>query len=390
MADDPRAVSPPVDESLDPIDWSDFRELAHRMLDAALDHVEGVRDRPVWRPIPDDVRAALSAPLPVAGEGSEKVCQTITDSILPHATGNTHPSFFGWVHGAGVPIGIVAEMVASAMNANVGGRQHGAVFVERQVIEWCRELFGLPVGTSGLVVTGTSMANVIALAVARHWATGGRAGELGIADQSSRLVGYTSTEAHGSLSKAFSLLGLGSNQLRRIAVDRHFRIDTGRLADTIDADRAAGFSPFCVVGTAGTVNSGAIDDLGAIADLCKAGGLWFHVDGAFGALAVMSETLKPRLAGLERVDSLAFDFHKWMHVPYDAGCVLVRDGVEVALQREVGGLAHRLAEAQKSDGRQAHPPPLLSAHPHRRGERGGGVGVGECEGANANVRRRRS
>jgi len=317
--------------TLDPENWDHLRALAHRMLDTALDQVEGVRDGPVWRPVPPEIQAALRAPLPHYAEGPQAVCDDLIDTVLPYPTGNQHPRFFGWVHGAGTPMGIIAEMMAAAMNANLGGRQHGAVFVERQVIDWCRQLFGFPSTASGLVVTGTSMANIVGLAVARHHATGGMAAADGLGGRGAALVGYTSAEAHGSVAKAFELLGLGSRYLREIPVDSEFRMDLGRLAEAIEADRAAGLQPFCVIGTAGTVNTGAIDDLSAIADLCARHELWFHLDGAFGALAMLSEKLRPRLAGIDRVDSLAFDFHKWMHVPYDAGCVLVRDG---ALHRE--------------------------------------------------------
>src|SRR5882672_964723 len=216
--------------------------------------------------------------------------------------------------------------MAAAMNANVGGRDHGAVHVERQVLSWCRQLFGFPEGASGLLVSGTSMATLIGLTVARNAAVGADVRTTGVAGVAGRLVGYTSSESHSSVKRAFEILGLGSNALRSIPVAADFRMDVDRLGEAIAGDREQGLTPFCVVATAGTVNTGAIDDLGAVADLCAGQGLWLHVDGAFGALAVMSDSLKPALAGIERADSLAFDFHKWMHVPYDAGCVLVRRG----------------------------------------------------------------
>ena len=311
---------------LDPEDPAVFRALAHDMLDAALDSLETHPARPVWTPVPAEVRAALRGPVPVGPDGEARVCADIVRSILPYPTGNTHPRFFGWVHGAGTPVGVVADMVAAAMNANLGGREHAAIHVERQVIEWCRSLFGFPEGASGLLLSGTSMATLVALAVARHRATGGAVKRHGLACQPAPLVGYGSTEAHGSVTKAFQLLGLGGEALRAVPVDAAYRMDVAALAREIGVDRRAGRQPFCIVANAGTVNTGAIDDLPALADLCAAEGLWLHVDGAFGALAALSESLRPRLAGVERADSLAFDFHKWMHVPYDAGCVLVRDG----------------------------------------------------------------
>lgn len=293
------------------------------MLDAALDPLEQVREKPVWQPVPEAVKRALAEPLPREAQGSAKTARDCLDLVLPYTTGNTHPRFFGWVHGSGTPGGVIAEMVAAAMNANVGGRDHGAVYVERQVIEWCRELFGLPAEAGGLLVSGTSMAHQVALTVARNHRAGRDVRLDGIGNVP--LVAYTSREAHGSVAKTFETLGLGRNALRTVAVDEARRIDVAALRLAIEADRAKGLQPFCVVATAGTVNTGAIDDLAAVAAICGEFGLWFHVDGAFGALAILSDTLAPLLAGIERADSIAFDFHKWLHVPYDAGCVLIRD-----------------------------------------------------------------
>ncbi|MGH6902425.1 MAG: pyridoxal phosphate-dependent decarboxylase family protein, partial [Geminicoccaceae bacterium] len=305
-------------DSLDPADWEAFRDLAHRLLDDALDHLRAVPGRPAWQPVPEVVRRALAAPLPLEGQGAERTCREVRDLILPHPTGNCHPRFFGWVHGSGTAGGILAELVAAAMNANCGGRDHGAVYVERQVIEWCRQLFGFPDGAGGILVSGTSIATLIGLTVARNHLAGADVRAEGIGG--APMVGYASAEAHGSVARAFEILGLGRGALRRLPVDEDYRIEPAALRRAIARDRADGAKPFCVIGTAGTVNTGAIDDLAALADLCAKEGLWLHVDGAFGALLALSENLKPRLAGIERADSLAFDFHKWLHVPYDAGC----------------------------------------------------------------------
>jgi len=309
---------------LDPADWPATRALAHKMLDEALGLIEGVRERPVWQPVPGDVKQALAGPLPLEGLGADETAAEAAKFILPYPTGNIHPRFFGWVHGSGTAGGVIAEMLAAAMNSNVGGREHGAVHVERQVIGWCKELFGFPEAASGLLVSGTSMATIIALTVARNTVLGPHARKLGTAG--APLAAYTSCEAHSSVARACELLGLGSEALRSVAVDADFRLDPAALLATIRADKAAGCKPFAVIATAGTVNTGAIDPLAEIADICAAENVWLHVDGAFGALAMLSDTLAPRLAGIERSDSLAFDFHKWLHVPYDAGCVLVRDG----------------------------------------------------------------
>ncbi len=320
-----RGAEPVPDESLDPADWEAFKDLAHRLLDDVLDHVRAVPERPVWRPVPAAVRQALAQPLPVQGQGIERTWREARELILPYPTGNGHPRFWGWVHGSGTASGVLAELVAAAINANCGGRDHGAIYVERQVIEWCRQLFDFPEGSSGILVSGTSMATLIGLAVARHHLAGTDVRANG-SRNAPALVGYASAEAHGSVARAFELLGLGRTALRLIPADRDYRIDLEALRGAVARDRDLGARPFLVVGTAGTVNTGAIDDLAGLADLCAKEDLWLHVDGAFGALIAFSNTLKPRLAGIERADSLAFDFHKWLHVPYDAGCVLVRRG----------------------------------------------------------------
>lgn len=321
-----KQLLPIADEtrSLDPADWTEFRALAHRMLDVSLDYAEGVRDRPVWTPVPDEVKQALTEALPIEPQGTEKVCDDFVRLVLPYATGNTHPRFFGWVHGSGTPGAIIADAFAAAMNANLGGRDHGAIYVERQVVDWCRELFDFPDTASGLVVSGTSMATFIALTTARYAKAGYDVRHRGVQAQEYRLVGYSSEEAHSCIARTFDYMGIGQDALRVVPVDDHYRMDTAALRGAILADIDAGNRPFCVIGAAATVNTAAMDDLLAIADICEEFGLWFHVDGAFGAVAALSEKLRPRLKGMERADSIAFDFHKWMHVQYDAAAVLIR------------------------------------------------------------------
>ncbi len=317
------------------------------MLDDIIDYIETIRDRPVWQPIPDQVRARFRAEVPTDPAPLADVHGEFMRHVLPYATGNVHPGFMGWVHGGGNPVGMLAEMLAAGLNANLGGRDHMPIEVERQITEWMRELFGFPVGASGLFVTGTSMANLIGVLVARTAALGAGVRRKGVA-AGKRLVAYTSAAAHGCISQAMDLSGLGSEALRVIPTDDHHRIDVAALQATIAADRAQGLLPFLVVGTAGTVEIGAIDDLAALADLAAREKLWLHVDGAFGALAILAPDLAPRLAGIERADSLAFDFHKWGQVPYDAGFILVRDGARhrsafaspaAYLRRESRGLA---------------------------------------------------
>ena len=318
------------------------------MLDDILGYLENIRDRPVWQPIPPDVRERFHGELPAGPSDLAEVHDEFTRYILPFAAGNVHPGFMGWVHGAGTPVGVVAEMLAAGLNANLGGRDHIPIEVERQVTGWMRKLFGFPESASGLFVTGASMANLIAVLVARDTELGFEARCAGVEAGGKRLAAYASASVHGCVARALDIAGIGSDALRRMAVDRRFRIDLAALRAAISADRRAGFIPFLVVGTAGTVDTGAIDDLDALAELARAEKMWFHVDGACGALAMLAPELAPRLKGIERADSLAFDFHKWGQVPYDAGFVLVRDSLlhrqtfatsEPYLRREAQGLA---------------------------------------------------
>jgi aromatic-L-amino-acid/L-tryptophan decarboxylase len=333
-------------ESLDPADWSGLRALGHHMLDDMFDHLASLRDGPVWRPMPDAVRQALRGPLPREPRPPEAVYEEFQRLVLPYATGNLHPRFMGWVHGGGNPVGMLAELLAGGLNANLGGRDHAPIEIERQVIAWAAEMLGFPPDASGVLVTGTSIANLIGLLVARSASLGSEVRGDGV--RGAPLVAYTSAAAHGCLPRAMEMAGLGRNALRMIACDDQGRMRSDALADRVAEDRARGLLPFLLVGTAGTVDIGAIDDLAALADFAAADGLWFHVDGAFGAIAALAPKLRPLLAGIERADSVAFDFHKWAQVPYDAGCIVVRDasrqldtfGAEAAyLRREQRGLA---------------------------------------------------
>jgi len=309
--------------SLDPTDWSQLRSLGHQMMDDMFDHLAKLRDNPVWRPMPDNVRDSFQKPLPRSGTNPKAIYETFTRSIQPYVTGNTHPGFMGWVHGGGNPISMLAELLAGAMNANCGGRDHVGITVERQVIAWAAEMTGMPPTTSGVLLTGSSMANFVALLCARYSALGAAGRETGIGGH--QLTAYAAATAHRCIAGAMDMAGIGTENLRRIPVDAEYRMDIAKLQSALAEDRQAGKRPFLIIGTAGTVDTGAIDDLSAIADIAAGEKIWFHVDGAFGALAALSPRQKPRLAGIERADSIAFDFHKWAQVTYDAGCVLIRD-----------------------------------------------------------------
>lgn len=310
------------DTSLDPSDWEAFRSDSHGLLDAAIDQMQAAREGRVWTPLPDEMKSSLTGPIPNTPTATKEIADKLS-ALLPYGVGNTHPRFFGWVHGAGNPGGVMADIVAATMNANLGGRDHGAIYVERQVVEWASQMMGFPKGSSGLITSGTSMGTIVALKVARDKRLNFATRAQGV--NGAALVGYTSEQAHSCIARAFDMLGLGSDALHKIPVDSDFRMDMAALKSQIAIDRAAGLTPFAVVGTAGSVNVGAIDDLSAIADIAAAENLWFHVDGAFGATGILSDHVRPKLAGIERANSLAFDFHKWLHVNYAAGCVLIQD-----------------------------------------------------------------
>jgi len=317
-------VTPP--STLDPTDWQELRTQGHRMLDDIFNYLENLRERPVWQPIPQTVRARFQAPLPRKPNELADVHESFLQDILPYGVGNSHPGFMGWVQGGGNPVGMLAEMLAAGMNPNVGGRNQIPVEVERQVTQWVREFFNFPETATGLFVTGTSMANLMALWVARTLTLGAEVRQNGLADADKRLVAYTSAGAHGCVAQAVDLAGLGRKSLRVIPMNADFQMDVAKLREAIAADRAAGLHPFFIAATAGSVDVGAIDPLQEIADVAAEEKLWYHVDGAFGALGMLSPRIAPKLAGLERADSIAFDFHKWGQVPYDAGFIIVRDG----------------------------------------------------------------
>jgi glutamate/tyrosine decarboxylase-like PLP-dependent enzyme len=301
-----------------------MRALAHRMVDDAVDYIQHVAERPVWQPVPAATRQRLKSPAPRAPQKPELVYEDFKRDILPYPMGNIHPRFWAWYMGSGTFMGAMGDFLAAIMNPNVGGANHVANLVEQQVVGWMRDMLGFPADASGLLVSGASMANLIGLTVARNTHCGYDVRRQGVQAAPGPLTVYASTEVHSCNQKAVETLGLGGHGLRGIPVKSDYTMDLEALQRQIDADRQAGMVPFCVIGSAGTINTGAIDDLNALADLCRREKLWFHVDGAIGAVAVLADNVRGQLAGMERADSVALDLHKWMHIPFEAGCVLVR------------------------------------------------------------------
>jgi aromatic-L-amino-acid decarboxylase len=308
-------------------DLGEFRRTGHALIDALADHLEALPKRPVWQPLPGDLRTTLlELPLPDGPAGLEALGETMARDVLPHAMGNGHPAFFGWVNSPPALAGVLASLTAAAMNPSVVSGDHADVHLERTAVRWLAELVGYPHAPgAGLLTSGASVATIVCLAGARGRAAAAaghdvrRSGLFG----GPRLIAYVPEEAHSCVLRALELLGLGSESIRPVPLPRG-DLDADALHAAIAADRAAGAMPALLVGTAGTVNTGAIDPLEALADVAAAERLWFHVDGAYGAFGVLDPALAARYRGMQRADSLTLDPHKWLGVPVDAGCALVR------------------------------------------------------------------
>ena len=314
-----------VEETLDPADWEVTRALAHRVVDDAIDHLRGLRQRPVWQDVPEGVTAAFSRPVPQEPQPLDRLYADLQANLLPYPMGNIHPRFWMWYMGAGNFTGALADFLAAIDGSNLGGGNTAAARIDSQVTDWIRSLIGFPETASGTLVNGGSMANIIGLMAARNAKAGVDLRQQGIDALPQPLRFYASDQVHNCHLKAMNLLGLGKTSLTRIASDDTFRMDLAALKDHVRADRDKGLRPACVIATAGTTNTGSIDDLSAIAELCAEHGLWMHVDGCIGALIAIAPGHRHLVAGIDRADSLALDLHKGLQAPFDVGCALVRD-----------------------------------------------------------------
>jgi aromatic-L-amino-acid decarboxylase len=304
-----------------------FRRAGHALVDGLADHLAALPSQPVWQPLPEVLRERLlGLPLPERSATLDELVATALRDVVPHPMGNGHPAFFGWVNPPPSAAGVLAELAAAAMNPSVVAGDHADVHLERTVVRWLAELVGFPHSPGGgLLTSGASAATIVCFAGARGRALAARAHDArrdGLA-RAPRLVAYVPAEAHSCVRRALELLGLGSGAMRDVPLDGG-RLDEGALRASIAADRADGAVPALLVGSAGTVNAGIIDPLEALAEVAAAEGLWFHVDGAYGAFGVLDPVIASRYTGMERADSLALDPHKWLGVPVDAGCALVR------------------------------------------------------------------
>lgn len=297
-----------------------MRELGYRVVDLVVDHLERIRDEPAARRgTRPELESALREPIPENGTDPSVVLDRVVREILPWRARVDHPRFFAFVPGPGNFVGAMADALASGFNVFAGTWLGGSgpAMVELVTVDWLRELCGLPESAAGAFVSGGSMANLTALAVARDAKLGGR-----LADG----IAYASDQTHSAVERAFKVLGFSRGQLRLLASDEEFRLPPDGLARAVAEDRAAGRLPFCVVANAGTTNTGAVDPLAELADFCEREGLWLHVDAAYGGGAVLCPRGRDELRGLERADSLALDPHKWLFQPFEIGCVMVREG----------------------------------------------------------------
>lgn len=316
-----------AEETLDPSDWADVQALSHRIVDDALAYLRDVRDRPVWQEMPGDVKAFFTAPLPRSPSPLADVYGEVAEKVMPYPMGNIHPRFWSWYMGSSNLAGALGDFLAAIQGSNLGGGNHAAALVDGQVVNWCKEMLGFPASASGTLVSGGSMANIIGLTVARNTKAGINVREHGVAAIEKPLRFYGSDQIHSCHRKAMEALGLGNQALRRIPTDGGLRIDIGALRAAIAEDRKAGFKPACIIGNAGTVNTGAIDNLQVLAKLAHEEDLWFHVDGCIGALIAIAPQNAHRVAGIKWADSIALDPHKWLHAPFEVGCALVRDAL---------------------------------------------------------------
>ena len=296
----------------------EIRDWGNSVTEFMIKYLADLRDRRVYRYTSSrEIRDGLDAALPTKGIDFDSLLKVFCETIIPFSRQNAHPRMFGYVQSPGTPIGAFADLLASTLNANltIWRSAPAPVELERLTIDWIRQILGFPAEAGGLFVSGGSMANLAGLAAARQ-----------TKDRSSgRLRMYASSATHFSITKAAALLGIGRENVRQVAVDERFRMRVDDLLAKITADLDAGYIPFCVVGNAGTVDTGAVDPLAEIRELANRFELWMHVDGSYGAFAVLAKSARKLFAGMEQADSIALDPHKWLYLPVDVGCVIYRD-----------------------------------------------------------------
>jgi glutamate/tyrosine decarboxylase-like PLP-dependent enzyme len=308
---------------------AEFRQLGYRLVDQIAQFLDELPQRAVTPGEPPHALRALLQPdeLPQQGRPAAALLDEAAALLFDHSLFNGHPRFWGYITSSAAPIGALADLLAASVNPNVGAALLSpiATEIEAQTVRWLADLMGYPRSCGGLLVSGGNMANFVCFLAARKARGPADLHVTGHTGCSQRLMAYVSKETHTWIDKAAELFGLGAQSVRWIATDAQQGMDVAALAQQISDDRAAGHLPFLVVGTAGTVSTGATDPLPAMAALCRREGLWFHVDGAYGAVAAALPDASPQLLGLREADSVALDPHKWLYSPLEAGCALVRE-----------------------------------------------------------------
>jgi glutamate/tyrosine decarboxylase-like PLP-dependent enzyme len=310
------------------MDIETVRALGYRIVDIIADELADPARRPPRPPQQSNetLEALFSGPLPQGGIAPDELLTTIHNHLLPRMSNLTHPRWMGYVLAGSVPLAGLTGALTSTLNLTPYDPANTRL--TKTVVRWLGEMFGFAKDAAGYMTTGGSWANLVGLAVARVRRAGWEVRREGLVGHPP-LVAYVSEEGHSCLDKSMELLGMGRNQLREIPVDSDYRIQVEALEAAIKADRAAGLQPLCLIGNAGTVNTGAVDPLDALAEIAVRHKLWFHVDGAYGAFAALVPEYRPLFVGIERADSLAVDPHKWLNIPFEAGCILVRDWTDL-------------------------------------------------------------
>jgi glutamate/tyrosine decarboxylase-like PLP-dependent enzyme len=313
------------EETLDPENWEEMKALGHKMLDDMIDfHREEAIRESFTLSTPQAIND-ICIPLPEKGEGEERVYDVLQRSIKPFQGPWLSPRFWGMVIGTGSPYGMLTGMLTSGLVGALEAPPFIAGHVHRQVIDWIKEMLDYPKEAGGVLVSGGSEANFTALAVARNARAEVDMKAEGMQGVPRKMTIYMSDGGHHCLERSIELLGIGGRNLRWIPTDDDYRIKIDALKEAINKDRKAGYHPFCIIGCAGTVDTGAFDDFNALADLAAEEKMWFHIDAAFGGWVKINKSHRDLADGLERADSIAIDLHKWMYMPYGIGCTLVKD-----------------------------------------------------------------
>lgn len=304
----------------------EFRLLGYKAVDLIADNLQQLDQSVVRQPVPAALRdAIMSEPLPQDGLDAIELVERFANEVQPYPMGNSSPRFMGWVNSTPAPLGFIAELLAASLDPSVAGGDHAATYVEHAVLRWMKEIMRFPADAGAVLVSGGSVANLTCLGAMRHAVTNGKDRAEGLNAAGAPMTLYTSTEGHSCIQKAIEILGFGSQNLRKIPVDADFCMDLEALKAQITADRQAGFRPVCVIASAGTVNTGALDPFADLADLCTEEKLWLHLDASYGGVGILAEQTASYYTGIERADSIAMDQHKWMYIPVECGCALVKD-----------------------------------------------------------------